>query len=134
MGSFIARQDVDIRASEDLQFKTTNGKSNFVFVDLDAVRERNELLGPNSDEMWVLTGRVNHLWQSLYDDKRKPHLIERYPVSFVEVSPEDAERLGIGIGLRRAPVTELYGQPRHPRRTHRHGQRHEIDVHIDGQV
>jgi arsenite oxidase large subunit len=86
------------RLHEDLQFKTTNGKSNFVHVDLDAIRERNELLGPNSDEMWVLTGRVNHLWQSLYDDKRKPHLINRYPVSFVEVSHEDAERLGIVSG------------------------------------
>jgi len=81
-----------------MKFKTSNGKSNFVTVDLDAVRERNTLLGPGEDEFWVLTGRVNHLWQSLYDDKRKPHLIQRYPVAFVEVNPEDASRVGIESG------------------------------------
>ena len=87
-----------VRMHEDLVFKGPGGKSNFVFVDLEAVAERNELLGPNSDEFWVLTGRVNGLWQSLYDDKRKPHLIARYPVSFVEINPEDADRMGVVSG------------------------------------
>ena len=86
------------RMHEDMQFKGSNGKSNFVFVDLQATADRNDLLGPNSDELWVLSGRVNHLWQSLYDDKRKPHLIQRYPVSFVEMHPDDAARLGIASG------------------------------------
>ena len=86
------------RLHTDMTFKGSNSKSNFVFVDIDAVIERNELLGPNSNEFWVLSGRVNHLWQSLYDDKRKPHLIQRYPVSFIEISPQDAERLGIEVG------------------------------------
>ena len=87
-----------VRLHTDMKFKGSNGKSNFVFVDLDAVVERNELLGPNKDDFWVLSGRVNHLWQSLYDDKRKPHLIQRFPVSFIEISPQDAERLGIEMG------------------------------------
>ena len=29
---------------------------------------------------------------------RKPHLIQRYPVSFIEISPEDAEAYGIVSG------------------------------------
>ena len=86
------------RLHTDMKFKGSNGKSNFVFVDYEAVADRNELLGPNSDEFWVLTGRVNHLWQSLYDDKRKPHLISRYPTSIVEIHPDDAERLGAVSG------------------------------------
>ena len=86
------------RLHTDLRFNTSNGKSNFVSVDLDAIKRRNALLGPNSDEFWVLSGRVNHLWQSLYDDKRKPHLIQRYPVSFIEIHPEDASRLGVISG------------------------------------
>ncbi len=86
------------RLHADMKFTASNGKSNFVFVDIDAVRERNELLGPKGDEFWVLTGRVNHLWQSLYDDKRKPHLIQRFPATFVEINPADAERLGVVSG------------------------------------
>ncbi len=84
-----------VRLHEDLQFKSSNGKSNFVFVDLPAIRDRNSLLGPTGDEFWVLSGRVNHQWQSLYDDLRKPHLIDRYPVNFVEINPADADRLGV---------------------------------------
>ncbi|HJN93469.1 MAG TPA: molybdopterin dinucleotide binding domain-containing protein [Dehalococcoidia bacterium] len=87
-----------VRMHADLSFKGSNGKSSFVFVDIDAVQDRNQLLGPNSDEFWVLTGRVNHLWQSLYDDKRKPHLIQRFPTSFIEINPDDASRLGIESG------------------------------------
>jgi arsenite oxidase large subunit len=92
------RVEGTVRLHTDMKFKGSNGKSNFVFVDLDAVKERNELLGPNEDEFWVLTGRVNHLWQSLYDDKRKPHLIQRYPASFIEMNPEDASEMGVVSG------------------------------------
>jgi len=86
------------RLHTDMKFNGSNGRSNFMFVDYDAIVERNELLGPNSEEMWVLTGRVNHLWQSLYDDKRKPHLINRYPASIAEVNPDDADRMGVVSG------------------------------------
>ncbi len=84
--------------SYGVKFKGSNGKSNFVFVDMDAIKERNALLGPEGDEFWVLSGRVNHLWQSLYDDKRKPHLIQRFPTTFIEINPDDADRLGIVSG------------------------------------
>ncbi|MFQ5425470.1 MAG: arsenate reductase (azurin) large subunit, partial [Gaiellales bacterium] len=86
------------RLHADMTFKASNGKSMFIVVDLDAVSERNELLGPNEDEFWILTGRVNHVWESLYDDFRKPHLIQRYPEPFVEINPEDAAELGIESG------------------------------------
>ncbi len=87
-----------VRMHADLSFKTTNGKSNFVFVDYDAIEQRNTLLGPNSDEVWVLTGRLNHLWQSLFDDKRKPHAISRYPTNIVEIHPDDAARMEVVSG------------------------------------
>ncbi len=87
-----------VRLHEDLKFKSTTGKSNFVVVDLDAIRARNELLGPRDDEFWVLTGRLNEIWQSLFDDLRKPHVIQRYPVSILEINPADASRFGIVSG------------------------------------
>jgi len=92
------RLEGTVRLHADLRFKTSNGKSNFAFVDLSAVRARNEELGPSADEFWVLSGRVNHLWQSLFDDLRKPHLLQRWPVNFVEIHPEDATSLGIVSG------------------------------------
>jgi anaerobic selenocysteine-containing dehydrogenase len=56
------------------------------------------VLGPNEDKFWVLSGRVNHLWQSLYDDRWKPHLIQRYLMSFIEIHPDDAADLGVISG------------------------------------
>lgn len=86
------------RLHEDLTLRTSNGRSNFVHVDLEAVADRNELLGPNRDELRALTGRVNGLWESTDDDMRKPHLIGRWPWNHVEIHPEDAERLSIASG------------------------------------
>ncbi len=82
-----------VRMHADLGFKTTNGKSNFVFTDYAAIAARNELLGPNSDEFWVLSRRLNEVWQSLFDDKRKPEIIARWPTNIVEIHPDDAARM-----------------------------------------
>ncbi len=87
-----------VRLHEDLVFKGPNGKSNFVHVDLDAAAERNTLLGPNSDEFWILTGRLNALWQSMFDDDRKPRSVARYPAAIIEIHPDDADRLGLISG------------------------------------
>ena len=30
-----------------------------------------------------LNGRINHIWQTMYDDLRKPFIRERYPSNFL---------------------------------------------------
>ncbi len=87
-----------VRQHADMKFKSNSGKANFVFPDWDAVKERNQTLGPVGDEMWVLNGRVNALWNNLFDFARRTIATERWPMNFLEINPTDAEAKGIVSG------------------------------------
>lgn len=47
---------------------------------------------------WVNNGRANHGWQTLYDDLRKPYVMGREPLPFVEIHPRDAGSLRLEQG------------------------------------
>jgi arsenite oxidase large subunit len=49
-------------------------------------------------ELWVTCGRVNAIWQSVFDDMRKPYIMQRHPMNFVEMNPKDAKARGIENG------------------------------------
>ncbi|MCE9682498.1 arsenate reductase (azurin) large subunit [Halomonas alkalisoli] len=49
-------------------------------------------------EIWITNGRVNEIWQSGFDDKRKPYLSQRWPYSWIVINPVDAEPRGIETG------------------------------------
>ncbi len=88
------------RLHVDLSFKSDSGKANFVMADWDAVAERNTLLGPDpaKDELWVLNGRVNAIWNNAFDFIRRQITVERWPLNFLEIHPDDAEARGIVSG------------------------------------
>ncbi|MBI1906527.1 MAG: arsenate reductase (azurin) large subunit [Rhodocyclales bacterium] len=49
-------------------------------------------------EIWVTNGRVNEMWQSGFDDLRKPYLAQRWPFPAIIIHPNDARRAGIESG------------------------------------
>jgi len=49
-------------------------------------------------EYWVTCGRINELWQSAFDDLRKPYIAQRWPTNFVEIHPDDAAQHGVTNG------------------------------------
>lgn len=59
----------------------------------DAIRPR-----PEMGEIWITNGRVNELWQSGFDDMRKPLLRQRWPEPPIIIHPEDAAPEGIRSG------------------------------------
>jgi arsenite oxidase large subunit len=52
----------------------------------------------DKDELWVTNGRINETWQSGFDDRRKPHLNQRWPDNFIIIHPNDAKKRGIESG------------------------------------
>jgi arsenite oxidase large subunit len=54
-----------------------------------------ERVTPRGDELWVTNGRVNEIWQSGFDEIRKPYMANRWPEHYVEINPEDATPRGI---------------------------------------
>ncbi|MGI9622417.1 MAG: molybdopterin-dependent oxidoreductase, partial [Acidimicrobiales bacterium] len=87
-----------VRLHSDLKFKSNSGKANFVFPDWDQVAARNETLGPRDGELWVLNGRVNAVWNNMFDFVRRTDSVQRWPMNFLEIHPDDAADRGIERG------------------------------------
>jgi arsenite oxidase large subunit len=87
------------RLFEDHKFGTTSGKAMFINSDWTGLAAQvYAQLQPQGDEFWVINGRVDELWQTMYTHKRVPYILERWPSNHVEISPTDAVRLGVQSG------------------------------------
>ncbi len=49
-------------------------------------------------EIWITNGRVNEVWQSGFDDNRKPLQSQRWPFPAIIIHPNDAAKAGIESG------------------------------------
>ncbi len=81
-------------------FTRPSGKALLHKVDWKLYKDFHEAISPKKEkgELWVTNGRVNEIWQSVFDDMRKPYIMQRYPMNFVEIHPEDAKARGIENG------------------------------------
>ena len=59
-----------------------------------------ERITPREGEFWVTSGRVNEVWQSNFDDSRKPYIRNRWPDQWLEIHPDDAAALAVESGDR----------------------------------
>ena len=53
---------------------------------------------PGEDELWVTSGRINEIWQTMFDDSRREYIQQRWPEQCIEIHPLDAEKYGIESG------------------------------------
>ncbi len=82
------------------QFNTHTGKALLIKSPWTLFADFYERIKPRRDqgEYWVTCGRINELWQSAFDDLRKPYINHRWPSNFVEIHPEDAATHGVSSG------------------------------------
>lgn len=59
-----------------------------------------ERITPRDGEFWVTCGRINEVWQTYFDDSRKPYIRRRWPEQWLEIHPHDASTLGVESGDR----------------------------------
>ncbi len=87
------------RLLEDRTFFTKSHKAIFIHSDWEGLpAQLYQQLAPQKDEFWVINGRVDELWQTMYTHQRVPFIRERWPSNAVEIHPDDARRLGIQSG------------------------------------
>ena len=80
-------------------FNTQSGKANFIKSPWWLFADFFEHVKPRDDELWVINGRINEIWQSGFDDvERRPYITQRWPVNFIEIHPDDARPRGIESG------------------------------------
>ncbi len=81
-------------------FKSHSGKALLIKSPWELFSDFYERVTPSPErgEFWLTTGRINEVWQSAFDDIRKPYIKQRWPDTFVEIHPEDAVPLGIESG------------------------------------
>jgi len=96
-------------------FDTASGKAIFPRGDFRQEQAFYEDIAPtDDDEFWLIDGRFNQLWQSMYDDLRKEFNARRVPEHFVLINPRDADRLGIEeadwVSLEQEVETQIEGQ------------------------
>ena len=79
-------------------FDTHSGKAVLLRSYWEDFQDFWEAVKPTGDELWVTNGRINEIWQSGYDDFRRPYIMARWPYNFLEIHPEDARARGIESG------------------------------------
>jgi len=80
------------------RFKSQTGKQNIQKSPWHIYSDYWEWLRPKDDELWCTTGRINERWQSGFDDRRRPYIVQRWPENWVEIHPDDAAARGIEDG------------------------------------
>ena len=89
---------VETQRIHDEKFSTVSGRAIFPKGDWALASDFQARIAPRGDEVWVSNFRANRLWQTGFDDIRKPYLIKRFPMNWIEISPGDAESRGIENG------------------------------------
>ncbi|MBI2553483.1 MAG: molybdopterin-dependent oxidoreductase, partial [Candidatus Rokubacteria bacterium] len=79
-------------------FDTHSGKAILLRSYWEDFQDFYEAVSPRGDELWVTNGRINEMWQSGFDDLRRPYIMQRWPYQFLEIHPEDAKPRGIESG------------------------------------
>ena len=79
-------------------FNSQTGKCNIQKSPWSLFSDYWEWMKPKGDELWCTSGRINERWQSGFDDRRRPYIVQRWPENWVEIHPEDAKARGIESG------------------------------------
>ena len=79
-------------------FNSQTGKCNIQKAPWELFASYWEWLKPREGEIWISSGRINERWQSGYDDRRRPYIVQRWPENWIELHPKVAEAQGIESG------------------------------------
>jgi len=79
-------------------FNSQTGKCNIQKAPWSLFSSYWEWLRPREGELWISSGRINERWQSGYDDRRRPYIVQRWPENWIEIHPKAAAARGIASG------------------------------------
>jgi arsenite oxidase large subunit len=92
------------RLYTDGSFSTEDGRARFMETQWRGLQTPGKQEEKDKFAYLINNGRTNHVWQSAYLDQRNEFVMDRWPLPFIEINPEDMAELGLEPG----DLVEMY--------------------------
>jgi arsenite oxidase large subunit len=86
------------RLFADGRFGTEDGRAHFMVTPWRGLQAAGKEAQKAKFAFLINNGRTNHVWQSAYLDVGNQLVMDRWPLPFIEMNPDDMAELGIGPG------------------------------------
>ena len=84
------------RLYADGKFK--EGKAKFTSTQWRGLQAEGKQAEKDKFPFLINNGRANHVWQSVYLDQNNDFVMDRFPLPYIQMSPEDMQELKINAG------------------------------------
>lgn len=92
------------RLYTDGKFK--EGKAKFMATQWRGLQAEGKQAEKDKFPFLINNGRANHVWQSVYLDQNNDFVMDRFPLPYIQMNPEDMQELKIGPG----DLVEIYNE------------------------
>ena len=86
------------RLYTDGKFGTEDGRATFMATEWRGLQAPGKQAQKDAFPYLINNGRANIVWQSAYLDQENDFVMDRWPLPFLEMHPEDMTELGVGEG------------------------------------
>jgi arsenite oxidase large subunit len=86
------------RLYTDGKFSTEDGKAHFMQTQWRGLQAPGKEQEKQKFAYLINNGRANHVWQSAYLDVDNAFVMDRWPLPFIEMHPDDMTELGVKAG------------------------------------
>jgi arsenite oxidase large subunit len=86
------------RLYADGNFSSGDGRATFAQTQWRGLQAPGKTEEQAAYRFLINNGRANQVWQSAYLDQQNDFVVDRWPLPFIEMNPEDMAELGVGPG------------------------------------
>ena len=86
------------RLFADGKFGTKDGKATFMATQWRGLPAPGKEEESKKFAFLINNGRANHVWQSLYLDQQSDFVMDRWPIPYIQMNPDDMQELGVSAG------------------------------------
>ena len=92
------------RLYADGRFSTEDGRARFMVTEWRGLQAAGKQEEKDKFAFLINNGRANHVWQSAYLDQQNDFVMDRWPLPFIDMNPDDMTELG----LKNGDLVEVY--------------------------
>jgi arsenite oxidase large subunit len=86
------------RLFADGKFGSKDGKAHFMATEWRGLQAERKQEEKDKFTFLINNGRTNHVWQSAYLDQQNDFVMDRWPLPFIEMNPDDMSELNLKNG------------------------------------